>query len=374
MDEIAMLLENFWILREEDNADYFKVKRNVNKQMKEFVNQFPGWKLIITNELIKLEKLPAEAHPFMGIQDFKEVNDYCFLCALLLFLDDKAGGDKFLLSELISSIEVRLSGKIDIDFTRFTDRKSLVRVLKFAESMHLLKIWEGSPERLEYDRNQEILYENTGLSDYFSVNFDTDISDHTSSHDFENHESAYSDGEKGFSRTNRVYRRLLLQPAMYWSSRDDSDSIYLKNQRASVAGHLETYLNGRLDVHNGAAFYMLHEDSIFGRVHPVENSVSGFTALLCGALREELHTQQIETNISFEVFRQRLLRYRAIWGKGLSKLLREMSDEKFTDTIEAYMLDWMLIERTAAGYTLCDGIFKTIGVFPSDYLNSEEGA
>ena len=373
MNEFAMLLEKFWILREEDNADFFKVKRAVNKQMKEFVNQFPGWKLIITNGLIKLEKLPAEAHPFMGIQDFKEVNDYCFLCALLLFLDDKADGDKFLLSELISSIEVRLSGKIDIDFTRFTDRKSLVRVLKFAESMRLLKIWEGSPERLEHDRNQEILYENTGLSDYFSVNFDTDISNHTSSHDFENHESAYSDGEKGFSRTNRVYRRLLLQPAMYWSSREDADSIYLKNQRTSVASHLETYLNGRLDVHNGAAFYMLHEDSIFGRVHPAENSVSGFTALFCGALREELHTQQTETHISFDVFRQSLLRYRAIWGKGLSKLLREMFDDKFTDIIETYMLDWMLIERTATGYTLCDGIFKTIGVFPSDYLNSEEG-
>lgn len=373
MDEFAMLLEKFWILRENDNADYFKVKRTVNKQMKEFVNQFPGWKLIITNELIKLEKIPAEAHSFMGIQDFKEVNDYCFLCVLLLFLDDKADGDKFLLSELISSIEVRLSGKIDIDFTRFTDRKSLVRVLKFAESMHLLKIWEGSTERLEYDRNQEILYENTGLSYYFSVNFDTDISDYTNSHDFENHESAYSDGEKGFSRTNRVYRRLLLQPAMYWSFREDADSIYLKNQRTSIAGHLETYLNGRLDVHNGAAFYMLHEDSIFGRVHPAENSVSGFTALLCGALREELHTQQTETHISFEVFRQRLLRYRAIWGKGLSKLLREMSDDKFTDIIEAYMLDWMLIERTETGYTLCDGIFKTIGVFPKEYLNSEEG-
>ncbi|MDE5770891.1 MAG: TIGR02678 family protein [Ruminococcus sp.] len=372
MDEFAMLLEKFWILRENDSADYFKVKRTVNKQMKEFVNQFPGWKLIITNELIKLEKIPAEAHPFMGIQNFKEVNDYCFLCTLLLFLDDKADGDKFLLSELISGIEVRLSGKIDIDFTRFTDRKSLVRVLKFAESMHLLKIWEGSTERLEYDRNQEILYENTGLSDYFSVNFDKNISDYTSSHDFENHDSAYSDGEKGFPRTNRVYRRLLLQPAMYWNSREDVDSIYLKNQRTSVAGHLETYLNGRLDVHNGAAFYMLHEDSIFGRVHPAENSVSGFTALLCGALREELYTQQTETNISFEVFRQMLLRYRAVWGKGLSKLLREMSDDKFTDIIEAYMLDWMLIERTATGYTLCDGIFKTIGVFPKDYLNSEE--
>lgn len=373
MDEFEMLLEKFWILREEDNADYFKVKRAINKQMKEFVNQFPGWKLIVTNELIKLEKIPAEAHPFMGIRDFKEVNDYCLLCALLLFLDDKADGDKFLLSELISSIEVRLSGKIDIDLNRFTDRKSLVRVLKFTESMHMLKIWEGSPEYLEHDRNQEILYENTGLSNYFSVNFDIDISGYSSSRDFENYESAYSDGEKGFSRTNRVYRRLLLQPAMYWSSRDDADSIYLKNQRASVIGHLDIYLNGRLDVHNGAAFYLLHEDRIFGKVHPAENSVSGFASLLCGALREELHTRQTEKQIPLEVFREKLLRYRDVWGAGLSKQLREMPDAKFTEAIETYMLDWMLMERTETGYELCDGIFKTIGVFPKDYLTGEEG-
>ena len=372
MDEFEMLLEKFWVLREENNADYFKIKRAVNKHMKEFVNQYLGWKLIITKELIKLEKIPAEAHSFMGIQDFKEVNDYCLFCAMLMFLDNKAKGDKFLLSEMIESIEVILSDKIDIDFTRFTYRKSLVCVLKFAESMHLLKIWEGSPECLEYDQNQEILYENTGLSDYFSVNFDTDISNYTSSHDFENHEVAYSNGEKGFPRTNRVYRRLLLQPAMYWNSKEDMDSIYLKNHRASVTEHLETYLNGRLDVHNGAAFYMLHEDSIFGNVHPTSNSVSGFTALFCGALREELHTQQTGIYISFEEFRQMLLRYRALWSKSLSKLLCEMQNDKFTDIIEAYLLDWMLIERTETGYKLCDGIFKTIGVFPTDYLNNKE--
>lgn len=75
-----MLMDKFWILREENSADYFKVKRAVDKQMKEFVNQFPGWKLIITNELVKPEKIPAEAHPFMGIRDFKEVKESSGLC------------------------------------------------------------------------------------------------------------------------------------------------------------------------------------------------------------------------------------------------------------------------------------------------------
>ena len=70
MNEFSELLENFWITHDSDKAAYFRIKRSVDSDMKNFISNFTGWKLIINNKLVKLEKIPSEAKPFMGIQEF----------------------------------------------------------------------------------------------------------------------------------------------------------------------------------------------------------------------------------------------------------------------------------------------------------------
>ncbi len=58
--------------------------------------------------------------------------------------------------------------------------------------------------------------------------------------------------------------------------------LYIKNQRNTISACLDRYLDGRLDVHNGAAFYMTNEDETFGTVHPSDKMISGFAALILG--------------------------------------------------------------------------------------------
>lgn len=369
MNEFSEMLENFWITCENDRSEYFRIKRSVDNDMKRFINDFAGWKLIVNSKLIKLEKTPAEAKPFMGITEFEDVSDYCLLCALLVFLDDKYDGEQFLLSELIESIEKIISGTRDMDFTRFSDRKSLVRMLRFAQDKEILKISEGSLENVESNREKEILYENTGLSSYFSVHYDIDISGFKDYRDFENIESTYSDNEKGYARTSRVYKRLLLQPAMYWNSKDDADGIYIKNQRNTISERLDKYLGGRLEIHNGSAFYLLNEEETFGKVHPSDKMISGFTALLCGKIRTLVDDNRTVPKEALHGF---ITEYRKELSEGLSKEFREMSDEKLIDTVVMYMKNWMMINETDENYHICDGIFKTCGRYPKDFLVKKE--
>ncbi|MCR5817055.1 MAG: TIGR02678 family protein [Ruminococcus sp.] len=368
MEEFTELLDSFWIVRDNDSSDYYKVKRSIDSNMKKFLTEFVGWKLFVNNKLIKLEKLPAEAHPFMGIQRFDSINEYMLLCALLIYLDDKMDGTHFLLSELIESIEKIIDGYADIDLTRFADRKSLVKVLKFAEEMSMLRISDGSIEAVERNQSKEILYENMGLSKYFSVNHDSVISDYTDYRDFESRDTLYTDDETGMARTHRVYRGLLLQPAMYWDSNDDMDSIYLKNQRQSVYRYLDKYVGGRLDIHNGAAFLMVSEDEVFGSVHPSDKSISGFIALMCSKVREKYsfggYSKMIMSAAELDIF---ILECKEYFFKGLSKELREMTDERFTSLVKKNMADWQLIEPCEDGYYLRDGVYKTAGRYPKDY-------
>ena len=79
MNEIRTLFENFWICKDTDKETYYKVKRDIHNFQK-FVRDQLGWKLIHTENLLKLEKKPAHAEPFMGIGEFTEIRDYCILC------------------------------------------------------------------------------------------------------------------------------------------------------------------------------------------------------------------------------------------------------------------------------------------------------
>ena len=55
MEELRMLLEQFWIYKDTDKETYYKVKRKI-PEFQKFVREQLGWKLIHTENLLKLEK------------------------------------------------------------------------------------------------------------------------------------------------------------------------------------------------------------------------------------------------------------------------------------------------------------------------------
>ena len=54
--------------------------------------------------MIRLVKEPGKADAVFGISDFTEISDYCLLCGVLLMLEDKDDGQRFLLSELTQAL------------------------------------------------------------------------------------------------------------------------------------------------------------------------------------------------------------------------------------------------------------------------------
>lgn len=109
MNEVRTLFENFWICKDSDKETYYKVKRDIPNFQK-FIREQLGWKLLHTENLLKLEKRPAHAQSFMGIAEFTDIRDYCILCVVLMYLEDKEEQEQFLLSELIDYVETQLKG------------------------------------------------------------------------------------------------------------------------------------------------------------------------------------------------------------------------------------------------------------------------
>ena len=162
MNEVRTLFEKFWICKDTEKETYYKVKRDI-PAFQRFVREQLGWRLVHTENILKLEKRPAHAEPFMGISEFTEIRDYCILCVVLMYLEDKEEQEQFLLSELIDYVETQLKDYMEVDWTSFSQRKSLVRVLQYMEKLQMLRVYEGKvnhsvqkPDRKYYMKIQDI--------------------------------------------------------------------------------------------------------------------------------------------------------------------------------------------------------------------------
>lgn len=372
MNEVRTLLEQFWICKDRNKEDFYKIKRDI-PEFRRFIREQLGWKLIHTENLLKLEKVPAHAESFMGIQEFSEILDYCILCVVLMYLEDKEEGEQFLLSELIDYVETRLKGEVLIDWTSFSQRKSLVRALQYMEKMQMLRVYEGSSEAFGVERGQEVLYENTGYSKYFATSFPMDISDFEGWEDFEKQRFEEIQEDRGAARINRVYRQLAVCPAMYWEGNENVDSLYLKNQRQWVAKYLEENLGGKLNIHKNAAFLMLEEDDCYGKVHPRDAMLPEIVLLVCAHIQQmlregELVKQENETIIiTKQQFSDLLSACREKWNSGWSKEYREMDKGKLADTVKNYMKEWMFIRESEDQIMIMPAVGKQAGFYPEDF-------
>lgn len=372
MKEVRTLFEKFWICKDTEKETYYKVKRDI-PNFQRFVREQLGWKLIHTEKLLKLEKKPAHAEPFMGIEEFTDIRDYCILCVVLMYLEDMEEQRQFLLSELIHYVETRLSAYMTVDWTSFTQRKSLVRVLQYMEKLQMLRVYEGQSESFGQEAGQEVLYENTGLSKYFASSFPVDISGYESWRDFETADFDELEENRGAARINRVYRQLAVCPAMYWDGNEDADAYYLKNQRQWVGKYLEENLGGNLDIYKNMACLTLEESDCWGAVHPRDAMLPELVLLLCGMIREQVETGRLQKKenecicLTKKEFADFLFSAKEQWQSGWSKEYREMEKEKLLRGVLEYMKNWMLLKVVDDQIILLPAVGRTAGVYPEDF-------
>lgn len=372
MNEIRTLFERFWICKDTEKELYYKVKREM-PEFQRFVREQLGWKLIYTDNLLKLEKRPAHAEAFMGITDFTEIRDYCILCVVLMYLEDKEEQEQFLLSELITYVETQLKVFMEVDWTSFAQRKSLVRVLQYMEKLQMLRVYEGKSEAFGAEVGQEVLYENTGYSKYFATSFPTDISEYQSWEDFEKADFEEVQEDRGSARINRVYRQLSVCPVMYWEKNDDADALYLKNQRQWISKYLRENLGGNLEIYKNMACLTLENDDCYGTVHPRDAMLPEAVLLVCQKIQDDLAIGKLEKTENERIFMSRkkfadlVHECRDKWLAGWSKEFREMDEKKLLETIVKYMEDWLMIRCENEQIVIYPVTGRLSGVYPDDF-------
>ena len=373
MSAISLLLDNYWIVRNTNKEEYYSIKHELSdKETMRFIQEMLGWKLIHTDNLLKLEKVPAHAKSFMGIQEFSETRDYCLLCAVLIYLEDKEENSQFLLSDLIRYVETIISEYMEVDWTSFSQRKSLVRVLQFVENKGMLKVYEGDSSSYSKEATSEVLYENTGLSRYFATNFPMDISGITNWRDFEKKQMEELDDEHGTLRTNRVFRWLVTCPSMYFEDPNSSDFLYLKNKRNYIETNIEKNMGATLNITKNNASIIFIDSAPIGEVHPKNSMLSEIVLLVCHEIMEmskdkrKLVVNQDDTIIiSNSKFEDILLKLKKQYQEFYSKEFKEMTNDKYVSLIKDYMKNWLMIKEDDEQIIIYPSIAITSGKYPN---------
>lgn len=378
MKELEVLINKRWVLKSEDKDLYYRIRDGIG-EIRKFAAEKLGCQVIENSLLVKLEKIPAIPESFMGIAEFTSIQEYAFLCILLMFLEDKDAQEQFILSQLTEYVMANMPGE-PLDWTLYTCRRRLVKVLRFAAAQGIIRVTDGTEEVFMDEESGEVLYENTGASRYFMRNFSRDIMGYIRPEDFRESEWYEVDEERGIVRRHRVYNRLLFSVGMYKGIGLEEDFEYLKYYGRRLAEDLEQNFSCRLDIHKGSAFLIMGDDCYMGTAFPGNNALSDIMLLCCARIREKVENKDWEIQ-SDETIRAGMMEFermlkdiKAQYGLGFTKYYREMPEGEFVREVQEALEHWTFIRQEEKDYQviICPSAGKITGRYPKEYQGGSE--
>ncbi len=379
MTTFEKLLENYWFVKELNQESYNLIKQDLNNEVQDFIKNKLGYKLIVNPYLIKMEKIPGKSQEFMGIQEFETKLEYVFLCLILIYLEERTKGEQFILSGLIDYIqnivvEIELED-IKIDFTIYSQRKSMVKVLKFIKEIGFIKIYDGDENKFAENIENDVLYEVTGISKYFMRNFSSNITDCTLYTDIYEKEQLGLEQDKGKERRQRVYRRLFTENIVYKENEEDQDYNYIKNYRNAIQQDVDKMLESTLEVHKNGAYILLTEDKNFKNTFPAKNGISDVVLFINREIKEKLSSNEYKKNINDLIFISEIQFTKLVrevkekYSKGFSKEYREMTEDKLVIEIVNFMKQFDMIRKNeeTKEYIIMPICIKIIGKYPKNF-------
>ncbi|MBQ4529921.1 MAG: TIGR02678 family protein [Lachnospiraceae bacterium] len=337
-----------------------------------------GYRIIQNGTLIKLEKLPGEAQAWMGISDFSSAMEYVLFCLILMFLEDKDAEEQFVLSQLTEYVKAQYPGG-NVEWTVYEHRRKLIRVIKFCMKQDLFYINDGSEDGFATNLETEALYENTGVSKYFTRNFTQDISQYKKQEDFFQSDWMDMDEDRGIIRRQRVYRKLLLSMGVYREKEQDEDFAYIRNYRGVIETDLEKLTDCQLQVHKSSAYLMMGEEGDLGKMFPGNNSISDAILLLFYEIQERVKAEKLVLRVNETIclseaeFQEIIFQCKERYNEGFAKKYREMSQEEFCDILMKELEQFGMIQtdEVTKDITIMPIAGKLCGSYPEEFLKKE---
>lgn len=373
-EALALLLENYWVMREEQPEQYSLIRR-YEPSMRRYFFEKCGWRLIQNPQFYKLEKIPAQPQSWMGIEEFQQPRDYALFCCIMAFSEEKSVDEQFLLSDLCESIlalyphEREIGGRLN--WENYEHRRSLVRALNFASSSGMLRLVDGDSEQFAARRDGEALYEVTLLARYFLRSYPKDLQQYDSMQALQAAETFDDEASTGMGRRARIYRQLLLTPAYNAADARIEDFAYLRNMQRRLREELESYTGLYLELYKDCAMLISPERTGWcSRIFPFHRSGMHAVMLHFAALcRERRQDAEWRDNLSPVEFERLLAECSQRYQSGWTKECREQPVSKLAANLLDELIDWNMAawDNETGLIQLRPALSRLAGRYPEDY-------
>lgn len=375
-EALEYLLEQFWIIREIEPEKYQMIRER-ELVLRQYVLEKLGFRLIVHRYFVKLEKIPVVPESWMGIASFTTTRDYALFSCLLAYLEGKSIDEQFLLSDLTEELQSLYPGQDRLDWTHYEHRKSLVRVLLFAQEQGVVKVVDGDVERFSLVNESEVLYEVPILSRYFMRSYPKDLFLYESTEDILNAEWLEGEEEQiGQRRRHRVYRQLFLSPVLYSHSTNDADFLYLRNYRNRIQEDIEQHTDLHFELYKSSALLTRQERRSRFTLFPDQRAITDIVLQFATVVREQFENEEIPfqhdgtlllTWVDFERWVEMTRdRFIAGWSKQYREAtLAEVARELFDEMIDWKMAKW---EQDTGTVVLLPLLVRLSGVYPNDFI------
>ncbi|MFC4098473.1 TIGR02678 family protein [Paenibacillus xanthanilyticus] len=379
------LLNRHWIAKEED-PDLFYAIRDQYTELRDWFSEFTGFSLILTRTMAKLDKTPVGAAPWMGFQEFRETRDYALFTYALWFLESKTELDQFVLTDIVEQVSEQLvASGLALDWENYQHRLSMVRALKKLRQLGVLRHIDGEETDWAHDsQHRNVLYECSPNARYVLRHFPKELRAYEHIDDF-NEQTIYPDTVDGElrKRRHRIYRRLLLEPAVpdrEWSS---EELYYVQTQRRTLIDQMQ-FMFGMEGSRYREGLYFFHPElSGEGSLFPTPAGVSDLALLLAGELRRQQgnHDWYVTEHGTVELTRSDLEsllyrlkeRYQDYWSKGHRDMkLPELAEELASHMAEWKLGQWVNVEQVGERFEISAVVSRWIAEYSWD--EGEDGA
>ncbi|CAG7651667.1 TIGR02678 family protein [Paenibacillus allorhizosphaerae] len=341
-----LLLEQYWILQEEQPKD-FELVRTHESLLRTWFRERLGYDLIVHRKIFaRLEKIPARGSDNMALDPdvFKTPMDYTVLFALLSFLESRYDLT-FLISEFLEELRIIIGEEDHLFLEKHRNRLSIIRVFKYAIKTGILINRDGDIDTFE----KEVLFKVPSVARYFLRPFPCEVQE-----GLENPSLWAHLPEEDIKQ--RVYRLLLLEPALLFSEMAPEEVQYVKRNASFIAKDILEYTPFRFELYaEGAMLIRSDPEGSMARDYPSDSSLSDVALHLAERLKEYYLDHSLHPDhaglvmMSTLEWRRHLLNLKKEYGTYWKKEYAvDLTDNKLVEEITKYLESWNMVQRPDA--------------------------
>jgi uncharacterized protein (TIGR02678 family) len=347
---VQALLNRYWVDKATE-PELFQAIRRHYQELREWFQEMCGFALILTRQFAKLEKIPGQAHSWMGFETFTHPRDYALFTYCLWYLEGKGESEQFLLTDMVEAIrEHLLELGSHIDWTLYEHRLSMARALKQLKQMGVLVAVDGDEwEWALGGAERNVLYESSLYARYVLRRFPRELTTYTTCESLG--EGMYPETPEGElkARKHRIFRRLLQEPVVYDDEWSEEERHYVLTQSHFILEQLERMAGLRGQRYREGLVFFYPEATGEMELFPTARAISDIVVALAGEIRRlRAGGQALTTDekgciqIPLVEFEGLLLKLRDKYGAYWSEQYRRATSAELAGELVQHLAEWGL--------------------------------